>query len=188
MRRRKLTGVRTAPTGARALARRRIRTAPLGIHTRPDHPLADGREVTWEELGRWPIITMRPGTVLHQWIRERLPDAEATVETTSARTVRTMVAQGAGAGLLARFDARQSVTGPVRVPLADADPVEVSLVQHADSQPSRSSVVVRRRGPPAGQRTCRRAGGRSAYVRPHAMAARGAAYEGVAFRGPDRAP
>lgn len=129
---------------ASGLARRRILTAPLGVHTRPDHPLADGREVTWDELGRWPIITMRPGTVLHQRLRERLPDAEATVEAMSARTVQTMVSQGAGVGLLARFDARQSVTGLVWVSLADADPVEVSLVQRADSQPSRSSVVVRR--------------------------------------------
>lgn len=118
--------------------------APLGIHVPSDHPLADRREVTWDELGRWPIVTMRPGTVLHQRLRERLPDAEATVEAMSARTVQTMVSQGAGAGLLARFDTRQSVPGLVWLPLADAEPVEVSLVQRADSQPSRSAVVVRR--------------------------------------------
>ncbi|MBZ6085997.1 LysR family transcriptional regulator [Streptomyces olivaceus] len=135
------TPSRPAPRG---LVRRRILVAPLGVHTRFDHPLAGRRDVTWDELGRWPIVTMRPGTVLHQRLRERLPEAEATVEAMSARTVQTMVAQGAGVGLLARFDPRQTVAGLAWLPLADADPVEVSLVQRADSRPSRSAVVVRR--------------------------------------------
>ncbi len=130
-----------APSG---LTRRRLISAPLGIHTRPDHPLAHRREVTWDDLGQWPIVTMRPGTVLHQRLRERLPDAEAMVEAVSARTVQTMVAQGAGVGLLARLDALQPVADLAWLPLVDAEPVEISLVQRADSQPSRSSVVVRR--------------------------------------------
>lgn len=130
-----------APNG---LARRRLMAAPLGIYTRPSHPLAHRREVTWDDLGQWPIVTMKPGTVLHQWLRAYLPDAEAVVEAMSARTVQTMVAQGAGVGLLARFDTLQSVTDLVWLPLVDAEPVEVSLVQRADSQPSRSSVIVRR--------------------------------------------
>ncbi|WP_443049219.1 substrate-binding domain-containing protein [Streptomyces sp. NBC_00316] len=96
-----------APNG---LARRRLMAAPLGICTRPSHPLAHRREVTWDDLGQWPIVTMRPGTVLHQWLREYLPDAEAVVEAMSARTVQTMVAQGAGVGLLARFDTLQPAT------------------------------------------------------------------------------
>ncbi|MFJ5842412.1 LysR family transcriptional regulator [Streptomyces shenzhenensis] len=132
---------RPAPGG---LLRRRLLTAPLGVHTRADHPLADRSEVTWDELGQWPIVTMRAGTVLHQRLRERLPDAEATVEAMSARTVQTMVAQGAGVGLLARFDIRAPMTDLVWIPLADAESVEVSMVQRADTQPSRSSVVVRR--------------------------------------------
>lgn len=93
------TPSRPAPRG---LVRRRILMAPLGVHTRFDHPLTGRRAVTWDELGRWPMATMRPGTVLHQRLRERLPDAEATDEATSARTVQTMVAQEAGVGLLAR--------------------------------------------------------------------------------------
>lgn len=127
-----------------SLARRRLLTAPLGIHTRPDHPLAHRAEVTWDDLGRWPIVTMRPGTVLHQRLREHLPNAEAMVEAMSARTVQTMVAQGAGVGLLALFDTRPPMTDLTWLPLVDAEPVEVSLVQRADSQPSRSSRVVRR--------------------------------------------
>jgi DNA-binding transcriptional LysR family regulator len=55
-----------------------------------------------------------------------------------------MVARGAGVGLLARFDALTSLPGLVWLPLADADPVEVGLVQRTDSRPSRSALVVRR--------------------------------------------
>ncbi|MEV0009351.1 LysR family transcriptional regulator [Streptomyces sp. NPDC047973] len=139
-------GVVTTPGGPpeSGLVRNPVLTAPLGVHTRPGHPLADGRTVTWSELGRWPIVTMRPGTVLHQRLRERLPDAEAPVEAMSARTVQTMVLRGAGVGLLARLDSRQTPAGLVWVPLADAEPVEVCVVRRADSQPSRSAVVVRR--------------------------------------------
>ncbi|WP_329135607.1 LysR family transcriptional regulator [Streptomyces sp. NBC_00670] len=137
-----VTTPNTPPPGG--LTRRRLLAAPLGVHVRPDHPLARRHEVTWDDVGRWPIVTMRPGTVLHQRLRTRLPDAEATVEAMSARTVQTMVARGAGVGLLARFDALTSLPGLVWLPLADADPVEVGLVQRTDSRPSRSALVVRR--------------------------------------------
>ncbi|MFD6426106.1 LysR family transcriptional regulator [Streptomyces sp. NPDC060198] len=130
-----------APSG---LARRRLMTAPLGVHTRPDHPLAQRGEVTWEDLEHLPIVTMRPGTVLHQRLRKHLPKGQVMVEAMSARTVQTMVARGAGIGLLARFDTRQPAGDLTWLPLADTEPVEVSLVQRADSQPSRSAIVVRR--------------------------------------------
>ncbi|NED06582.1 LysR family transcriptional regulator [Streptomyces sp. SID6648] len=126
------------------LVRRPLMTAPLGIHTPPDHPLTRRPEVTWSDLRDWPIVTMRPGTVLHQRLSRHLPDSLVTVEAMSARTVQTMVAQGAGVGLLARFDSRRSEAGLAWLPLADAQPVEISLVQRADSQPSRSAIVVRR--------------------------------------------
>ncbi|MCX5414919.1 LysR family transcriptional regulator [Streptomyces sp. NBC_00059] len=126
------------------LVRRPLMTAPLGIHTPPDHPLARRPEVTWSDLRDWPIVTMRPGTVLHQRLSHHLPDGLVVVEAMSARTVQTMVAQGAGVGLLARFDTRRSEAGLTWLPLADAQPVEISLVQRADSQPSRSAIVVRR--------------------------------------------
>lgn len=130
-----------APGG---LVRRRLMTAPLGVHTLPDHPLARGREVAWADLEDWPIVTMRPGTVLHQRLRKHLPKAQVMVEAMSARTVQTMVTRGAGIGLLARFDTRQPAGDLTWLPLADAEPVQVSLVQRTDSQPSRSSIVVRR--------------------------------------------
>ncbi|MFD8158619.1 LysR family transcriptional regulator [Streptomyces malaysiensis] len=138
--------VATTPDGPApgGLARRQLLTAPLVIYTRPDHPLTRRHEVTWDDLGQWPIVTMRPGTVMHQRLRRHLPDAEVMVEAMSAGTVRTMAAEGAGVGLLAHFGTRPPPTGLVRFPLADAEPVEVSLVQRVDSQPSRSSVVVRR--------------------------------------------
>lgn len=139
-------GVITTPDGPPpgGLTRRRLMTAPLGVQTRLDHPLAGRRAVTWGELGRWPVVTMRPGTVLHQRLREHLPGAEARVEAMSARTVQSMVAQGAGVGLLARFNARQPVADLTWIPLVDAEPVEISQVQRADSQPSRPSTIVRR--------------------------------------------
>ncbi|MEV6703060.1 LysR family transcriptional regulator [Streptomyces sp. NPDC051453] len=139
-------GVVTTPAGPppSGLSRRRLMTAPLSVQTRLDHPLAQHRAVTWGELGKWPVVTMRPGTVLHQRLREHLPDAEATVEAMSARSVQTMVAQGAGVGLLAHFNTREPIADLVWLPLMDAEPVEISQVQRTDSQPSRPATIVRR--------------------------------------------
>lgn len=130
-----------APAG---LTRRRLMQAPLGVHTPADHPLARRREIAWEDLASWPIVTMRPGTVLHDLLREHLPDADTVVEAMSARTVQTMVRQGAGVGVLARFETRPHTPGLAWVPLAGTAPVEICVCQRADSQPSRAAVIVRR--------------------------------------------
>ncbi|SDJ45593.1 LysR family transcriptional regulator [Streptomyces indicus] len=126
------------------LIRRRLMAAPLGVYARSDHPLANRSRITWDDLAAQPIVTMRPGTVLHRRLAERLPQAESMVEAMSARTVQTMVRQGAGVGLLARFGPQEQPTDLVWLPLLDAEPVEASLVQRTDSQPSRSAAVVRR--------------------------------------------
>ncbi|QNP61883.1 LysR family transcriptional regulator [Streptomyces genisteinicus] len=126
------------------LTRQRLMTAPLGVWARPDHPLTGQDRITWGDLAAWPIVTMRPGTVLHQRLTERLPQAEPIVEAMTARTVVTMVRQGAGVGLLARFGPQEQPPDLVWLPLLDAEPVEACLVQRRDSQPSRSATVVRR--------------------------------------------
>lgn len=126
------------------LIRRRLMTAPLGVYARPDHPLAGQGQITWDDLTARQIVTMRPGTVLHQRLKDRLPEAESMVEAMSARTVQTMVRQGAGVGLLARFGPQEQPSDLVWLRLLDAQPVEVSLIQRADSQPSRAAAVVRR--------------------------------------------
>ena len=62
----------------------------------------------------------------------------------SARTVKVMVGQGAGLGVLAKFDTSADIPDLVWRPLLDAAPVELCLTQRQDSQPSRSALIVRR--------------------------------------------
>lgn len=136
----------TRPDGATpdGLTRRPLMNAPLGVFVPPGHPLGERDGVRWRDLTPWPVVTMRPGTVLHERLRARLPHARAVVEAMSARTVQVMVAQGAGVGLLARFDTQPTLDDLAWVPLVDAEPIEVCLVQRLEGRPSRTAVVVRR--------------------------------------------
>jgi hypothetical protein len=61
----------------------------------------------------------------------------------SARTLTVMVCQGVGLGLLGEFDTSADIPDVVWLPLRDADPVHLCLVQRQDSQPSRAALIVR---------------------------------------------
>jgi DNA-binding transcriptional LysR family regulator len=61
----------------------------------------------------------------------------------SARTLKVMVGHGAGLGLLARFDTSADTPDLVWLPVRDAGPVRLCLVQRQGSQPSRAALIVR---------------------------------------------
>ncbi|MEQ3553240.1 LysR family transcriptional regulator [Pseudonocardia nematodicida] len=136
----------TAPAEPPAPGIRRVPLfdAPVGVHVRPDHPLAGRAQLHWRDLETWPIVTMRPGTVLWDLMRRRLPDADVVIEAMSARTVQVMVRQGAGVGVLARFGPVADDPDLAWIPLHDADDVGICLAERADSRPSRSALIVRR--------------------------------------------
>jgi DNA-binding transcriptional LysR family regulator len=139
-------GVITTPMSppATGLQRLPLASAPVGVCARVDHPLASRDRVHWRDLEPWPIVTMRAGTVLWDLLHRNVPRPDVVVEAMSARTVKVMVAQGAGVGILAGFETSADVTDLVWIPLADAPPADLCLTQRQDSQPSRAALIVRR--------------------------------------------
>lgn len=139
-------GVVTTPVSPAAPGLRRIPlvSAPVGACVRTDHPLAGRDHVHWRDLETWPIVTMRAGTVMWEMLHRHVADPDVVVQAMSARTVKVMVAQGAGLGILARFDTSADIADLVWLPLRDAPPVRLCLTQRQDGRPSRSALIVRR--------------------------------------------
>lgn len=133
--------LRPAPAG---LDRVPLVSTPVGVFARTDHPLAGRDHVHWHDLQSWPLVTMRAGTVLWELLHEHVARPDVVVQAMSARTLKVMVGQGAGLGLLARFDTSADIPDLVWLPVRDADPVRLCLVQRQDSQPSRAALIVRR--------------------------------------------
>jgi DNA-binding transcriptional LysR family regulator len=139
-------GVITMPLRSAASGLRRVPlvSAPIGVYVRADHPLAGRDQVDWRDLETWPVVTMRPGTVMWAMLHRQVPHPDIVVEAMSARTVKVMVGQGVGLGFLARFDTSADVPDLTWIPLRDAPPVHLCLVQRQDTLPSRSALIVRR--------------------------------------------
>ncbi|MEV5413006.1 LysR family transcriptional regulator [Thermopolyspora sp. NPDC052614] len=139
-------GVITTPLVPAAAGLRRVPllSAPVGVYLQAGHPLAGRDHVDWPDLGAWPIVTMRPGTVMWELLHRQVPNPDIAVAAMSARTVKVMVGHGSGLGFLARFDSPADVPGLVWVPLRDAPPVHVCLARRQDGLPSRSALIVRR--------------------------------------------
>ncbi|WP_308297807.1 LysR family transcriptional regulator [Brevibacterium linens] len=126
------------------ITRSQVAEVGLGVVVPADHAFAEMRAIRWSNLESWPIVAMRPGTVIGQEIVSRLPDADVVVRAASARTVRVMVKNGAGIGVLAAVDFPSHDHALTWVPLLDTPPLEICLVHRTDSQPSASALVVRR--------------------------------------------
>lgn len=138
-------GVVTTPMSppAAGLQRVPLASAAVGVCARTDHPLARRDRLHWRDLETWPIVTMRAGTVLWDMLHRNVPRPDVVVQAMSARTVKVMVGQGAGVGILARFETTGDISDLVWLPLADAPPAELCLTQRQDSQPSRAALIVR---------------------------------------------
>lgn len=132
-----------ADDAAPGLTREHLVSSPVGIQVTPEHPLATRASVRWADLNPWPIVSMRRGTVLAKLLHDQLPSADTVVEAMSARTVQVMVAQGAGVGFLAGVGAGSRRAGLAWIPVTDAEPIVVSLVQRSDSPLSRAASIVR---------------------------------------------
>ncbi|WP_165959078.1 LysR family transcriptional regulator [Actinomadura sp. KC345] len=139
-------GVVTMPVSppVPGLHRTPLVSAPLGVWVRTDHPLAGRGDVQWRDLETWPTVTMRAGTVMWETLHRHVADPDVVVQAMSARTVKVMVAQGAGLGVLARFDTSADIADLVWLPLRDASPVDLCLTQRRDDRPSPSALIVRR--------------------------------------------
>lgn len=139
-------GIVTTPTdpAASSIERTVLMSLPIGVVMRRDHLLADRDSLRWEDLETWPIVTMRKGTVMWEHLHAGLARPDVVVEAVTARSVKVMVATGAGIGVLAPFDTSADVPGLRWIPLRDASPVSIELVQRRDSRPSPSALVVRR--------------------------------------------
>ncbi|MEO3875228.1 LysR family transcriptional regulator [Nonomuraea sp. B12E4] len=139
-------GVVTMPAGPAAPGLRRIplAAAPVGVYARTDHPLAGRDRIQWRDLESWPVVTMRAGTVMWETLHRHVPAPDVVVQAMSARTVKVMVGQGVGLGVLARFDTSADITDVVWIPMSDAEPVHLCLTQRQDSRPSPSALIVRR--------------------------------------------
>jgi DNA-binding transcriptional LysR family regulator len=139
-------GVITMPMrpAATGLHRLPLVSAPVGVYARTDHPLAGRDHVEWRDLETWPIVTMRAGTVMWEVLHRHLASPGIVVQAMSARTVKVMVSQGAGLGILAQFDTSADISDLVWLPLRDTHPVRLCLTQRQDSRPSQSALIVRR--------------------------------------------
>lgn len=130
-----------APAGVR---RTHLFGTPLRAVLPFEHPLATRDELTWDDLARWPIVTMRPGTALWDQLQRHVPGAEVVVHAMSARSVTLLVARGAGLGLLAHFAGQQDPPGLRMLPVRDAGGIEVDLLRRTDTRPSPGALVVQR--------------------------------------------
>lgn len=139
-------GVITRPQSpvVQGLRRTRLVGLPLGIIVPRGHPLAQRRAVAWEDVEMWPVVTMRPGTVIGQLVADRLPHADVVVKAASARTVKVMVGNGAGVGVLAAVDSQSDAAYLAWRPLLDTHALDICLVHRSDSQPSTTALIVRR--------------------------------------------
>jgi DNA-binding transcriptional LysR family regulator len=139
-------GVITMPSHPVRAGLRRVPliSAPVGVLARVDHPLAGRDHVDWADLASWPIVTMRAGTVLWDVLHRHVARPDVVVQAMSARTLKVMVGQGAGLGLLGEFDTSSDIPDVVWLPVRDAAPIRLCLVQRADSQPTRAALIVRR--------------------------------------------
>jgi DNA-binding transcriptional LysR family regulator len=139
-------GVITMPMSPAAAGLHRVPlvSAPVGVYARTDHPLAGRDQVEWRDLETWPLVTMRAGTVMWEVLHRHLASPGIVVQAMSARTVKVMVGQGAGLGILAQFDTSADISDLVWLPLRDTDPVHLCLTQRQDSRPSQSALIVRR--------------------------------------------
>lgn len=139
-------GVITTPMSppASGLSRVPLVSAPVGVCARTDHPLAGRERVYWRDLETWPIVTMRAGTVLWEMLHRHVAGPDVVVQAMSARTVKVMVGQGAGVGILAGFETSADIADLVWLPIADAPAADLCLTQRQDSQPSRAALIVRR--------------------------------------------
>lgn len=139
-------GVITTPLRPPATGLHRIPlvAAPVGVYARTDHPLAGRDHVRWRDLETWPVVTMRAGTVLWELLHRHVSSPDVVVQAMSARTVKVMVGQGVGLGVLAPFDTSADVPDLVWLPLRDASPIQLCLTQRRDDHPSRSALIVRR--------------------------------------------
>ena len=126
------------------LSRTRLVGIPLGIVIPCGHPLAQRKAVAWDDVEMWPVVTMRPGTVIGQLVEDRLPHADVVVKAASARTVKVMVGNGAGVGILAAVDTPTDASSLSWVPLLDTQALDICLVHRSDSQPSATALIVRR--------------------------------------------
>lgn len=138
-------GVISSPRtpATRGISRTRFGGVGLGIIVPSDHALSEHRAVEWQDLEAWPIVTMRPGTVVGEEVAERLPNAEIVVRAASGRTVKVMVENGAGVGVLAAVDAPTPDMGTKWIPLLDTPQLELCLLHRSESQPSAAALVVR---------------------------------------------
>jgi DNA-binding transcriptional LysR family regulator len=87
---------------------------------------------------------MRAGTVMWETLHRHVPAPDVVVQAMSARTVKVMVGQGVGLGVLARIDTSADITDVVWIALSDAEPVRLCLTQRQDSRPAPSALIVRR--------------------------------------------
>lgn len=127
-----------------AVSRTVLFTSRVGILVRPDHLLAERDSVSWRDLETWPIVTMRRGTVLWERLHAALPAPNVVVQSMSARSVKVMVAHGAGIGVLGSAGLPDDDAGLRWIPIRDAHPLELCLVQRTDTRPSPSALIVRR--------------------------------------------
>lgn len=139
-------GVVTMPNNPAATGVERVvlLKLPIGILVRRDHLLADRDSVRWHDLETWPIITMREGTVMWERLHAGVARPDVVVEAMSARTVKVMVANGAGVGILVPFETSADVPGLRWIALQDTSPVRIELVRRSGSRPSPAALVVRR--------------------------------------------
>ncbi|MBK1787362.1 LysR family transcriptional regulator [Prauserella cavernicola] len=135
----------TVPISAAASGLHRVPlvSAPMGIYARADHPLAGREHLSWRDLETWPIVTMRKGTTLWEFLHRNVSSPDIVVEAMSARTLKVMVAESAGLGILAQFRTSSDIPDLVWIPLRDADPVQICLTHRQNTQPSRAAHIVR---------------------------------------------
>lgn len=136
----------TVPTSPAASGLHRVPlvSAPMGVYAPGDHPLAGREYLYWRDLETWPIVTMRGGTTLWELLHRNVSNPDIVVEAMTARSLKVMVAESAGLGILAKFETSADIPDLVWIPLRDAHPVRICLTHRKNTQPSRAAHIVRR--------------------------------------------
>jgi len=111
------------------------------------HPLSARPTISWTDLARQPLVSMRPGTTLWDVLHRHVQDPKIVFQAASMNTLRHLVALGAGLGIEApigddRGDAEDGSV--VRRPLVGPDTtIPFCLTHNTRTQPSRAAVTVK---------------------------------------------
>lgn len=115
----------------------------MSAYVMPGHALYTRDRITWDELGEFPLVAMRPDTTVGAGLIRHLPKAKIVAQVSSIRHVIFMVESDMGIGVAAPQP--RSFGSPLGrwVPIHPHERINIDLVQSGSKPVTRSVRLVR---------------------------------------------